>query len=520
MRGTAAVWRALERARAMNLKAAGEPAAVPDGDGISRRHMLAGLAGAAATFALPGRPAIAQSAMRVAIVGGGLAGLTALDMLRAAGVDVTLHEARAATGGRTRSVRGVFADRYAFDEGAQLVNSDHADLLRLIRRFRLTLVDRRGFGPAHELQIARSGVALSEARLAAALRPIAARITADSDRMDGGGAAAIRALDALSVAAYLDRHGLRAGDARDALEAGIRTEYGVEPHEASALTLLWNLPTVDGRRLSRISLSDERYLVSGGTGQIAAALSEASRNHIRRNRRLTAVELGENAARLVFADGERVTADRVILTLPPTLLREIRIEGPLPAEWRALIAEAQLGRNEKLIVGYDDIGPWRRRIGFGGAIWAARDFSAIWDAVSLAPAGGSGALCYFLGGAQTDEAAGVENAELARRFHTRTSRVLPGLGAPNGRVRRTRWCEDPLTGGSYSTFAPGQVSRFGHLFAVEEGGRTNVPRAGPLLFAGEWLSDAFPGYMNGAVQTGRITALSVLAERRAAEARI
>ena len=35
--------------------------------------------------------------------------------------------------------------------------------------------------------------------------------------------------------------------------------------------------------------------------------------------------------------------------------------------------------------------------------------------------------------------------------------------------------------------------------------------AGPLLFAGEWLSDAWPGYMNGAVQTGRIAAEAALA---------
>lgn len=518
MRAIGGVWPALERARAMNLAAAGEPPAIPAGDGLSRRHMLAGLAGGAATLALPRWPALAQAPMRVAIVGGGLAGLSALDTLGAHGVDATLFEARAATGGRTRSVRGVFADNYAFDEGAQLVNSDHADLLRLIRRFGLRVVDRRGFGPAHELQIGRNGAALSEARLASALRPIAARMTADSDRLDSGGEAVSREIDALSVTAYLDRNGLRAGDARDALEAGIRTEYGCEPAEASALTLLWNLPTVDGRRLTRISLSDERYLVSGGTGQIAAGLAAAHRDRIRLNRRLAIIHINNDAMRLVFSDGETLAADRVILTLPPNLLRELRIEGPLPANWRSLIAEARLGRNEKVILGYDDIGPWRRSVGFGGAVWAGQPFAAIWDAVSLSPAEGSGALCYYLGGAQVDAAARLETAEIARHFHAAARRVLPGLGRPNGRIRRTRWCDDPLTRGSYSTFAPGQVSRFGHLFALEEEGRTNVPRAGPLLFAGEWLSDAFPGYMNGAVQTGRMAAESILAEQRAVAA--
>lgn len=512
MRGTSGVWRALSRARAMNLAAGGEPAPVIGGDGISRRRVLAGLAGGLGAGVLLRLPALAQGPLRVAIVGGGLAGLTALDLLRARGIDATLYEARAAVGGRTRSVRGVFADPYAFDEGAQLVNSDHVDLLRLVRRFGLRLVDRRGFGPFHELQIGRNGEAVSEARLAMQLRGIAARITADSDRLDAGGEAATREIDALSVTAYLDRHGLPAGDARTALEAGIRTEYGAEPEEASALELLWNLPTVDGRRVTRISTSDERYLVSGGTGQIAAALAAQHRDRIHLDRRLVAVDFGAGPARASFADGEAITADRVILALPATMLRDLRIEGPLPAEWRALIAEARLGRNEKLIVGYDDIDPWRRRIGFGGAVWAGRDFSAIWDAVSLSPEPGGGALCYFLGGAQVDAAARVETAELARRFTAAAAGLLPGLGA-NGRVRRTRWCDDPLTKGAYSSFAPGQVSRFGHLFAVEEDGASaRVPRAGPLLFAGEWLSDAFPGYMNGAVQTGRLAAESVLAE--------
>lgn len=515
MRGAKLVWRALERARAMNLAAAGEPQARAAGDGLSRRHMLAGLAGGAAALSFPAWPARAQRRMRIGILGAGLAGLTALDMLRAAGMDATLYEARAAVGGRTRSVTGVFAGDYAFDEGAQLVNTDHADLLGLIRRFGLTLVDRRGYGAAHELQIGRDGTAVGEAALVAALRPIAARMTADSDRLDSGGDAAIRAIDRLSVADYLSRHGLVSGDARDALEAGVRTEYGCEPHEASALCLLWNLPTVNGERLTRISLSDERYLVSGGTGQIAQRLAAGHRDRIQLNKKASVVAVDNEAVQVAFTDGDAQAFDRLILTLPPTMLRELHFQNPLPADWRTLVAEARLGRNEKLILGYDDMAAWRRHAGFGGAVWAGRHFSAIWDAVSLAPAEGPGALCYFLGGAQVDAVAGVENAELAQRFHAVAARALPGLGAPTGGIRRTRWCDDPLTKGSYSTFAPGQVSRFGHLFALEEDGRTTVPRAGSLLFAGEWLSDAFPGYMNGAVQTGRIAAQSVLAEVRA-----
>ena len=51
----------------------------------------------------------------------------------------------------------------------------------------------------------------------------------------------------------------------------------------------------------------------------------------------------------------------------------------------------------------------------------------------------------------------------------------------------------------------------GPLFWLEDNGKaTQVPAAGPLVFAGEHLSDAWPGYMNGGAQTGRLAAQAVL----------
>jgi len=213
--------------------------------------------------------------------------------------------------------------------------------------------------------------------------------------------------------------------------------------------------------------------------------------------------------RLTFAEGEQVAADRVILTLPPTMLRELRIDGPLPPLWRELIASVTLGRNEKLIVGYDEP-TWRRTIGFGGAVWATRGFSAIWDAASMHPREGPNALCYFLGGNQVTAAAPAESAALAQQFSDAARRVLPGLPRPNGRIRRTRWCDDPLTRGAYVNYGPGQLTRFGSLLTIEEDGDVQASQAAPLYFAGEWLSDAWPGYMNGALQTGRVAAEAAL----------
>jgi monoamine oxidase len=74
---------------------------------------------------------------------------------------------------------------------------------------------------------------------------------------------------------------------------------------------------------------------------------------------------------------------------------------------------------------------------------------------------------------------------------------------------------DPLTRGAYANFRPGQFTRFGGLLTIEEEGAVRASQAGPLLFAGEWLSHAWQGYMNGAVQTGRIAAEAALAPAHA-----
>ena len=173
-----------------------------------------------------------------------------------------------------------------------------------------------------------------------------------------------REIDQFSVKTYLDRHGLAPGDARDALEAGIRTEFGAEPEEASALELLFNLPTVDGRRLHRLTKSDERYLISGGTDQVAKALTAEHSRDIRLNKRLAAVDIRGSSVRLTFADGERVTADRVILAVPRPAARDPDRRRTATL-WRASSPRSSSGRTEshrRL-----DNSAWRRTIGFGGA---------------------------------------------------------------------------------------------------------------------------------------------------------
>jgi monoamine oxidase len=467
-------------------------------------------AGAAAPMLGRAAPALARAEMRVAIIGGGLAGLTALRSLKDAGIAAKLYEARGRLGGRIFTVGPKSGAPVAADDGGQFINGDHDDMLALARRYGLRLIDR-GEMDGRTLVIDR-GSLVPEAELVEDLRPIAARIAADAEALDADYEAAAPVLDALSVAQYLDRHrdALPKPYVRALLEATVRTEYGQEPADASALELIFNLPVVDGAHAELIGASDERYVLAGGSGTLTNALAGDLMPEIVTGHALVAVEKAGTKVRLHFANGEIDEADRVILTVPASLMRTIDFRGLLPEPWRALAGEIGLGRNEKLNAGYT--GPVWKTMGAVGDCWPLPGgFSEVWDA-GAGQGVEEGLLTWFMGGAQCAASEAIDAASLRAMFEGEAALALPGLAAASsGWQRRTNWAADPYARGAYSCFRPGQLTRFASLFWIEEEGlATQQAAAGPLIFAGEHLSDAFPGYMNGAAQTGRLAAQAVM----------
>lgn len=513
MRGSETLWRALELARRNDLAARGEPAPRPGHGGIGRRALLQGMAASGLAAGLPA-PAMALPASgRVAIVGGGIAGLSALHHLSKAGVDARLYEARNRLGGRMYTQRT--GDGQYFEAGGQLVNSDHDDIHALAKEFAVPLVDRKA-GPHHSVVLADGAVA-AQAELARLLAPLAARIARDSEAVDASPAAAA-AIDRLSVAQYLDRHAALIRDARvrALIESSIRTEYGSEADKASALQLIFNLPTVKGEHVEVLAGSDERYVIAGGSGRLANAIADAHRARIETGRRLRAIRETGSGIRLEFLDGTHALADTVIVAVPAPILRQIDFALPLPARWRAFVAEADLGRNEKVQVTATAT-PWADVLGTGGELWdTASPYSLGWDGTLKGVEGGRPVWNWFLGGDQVAAARDAPEA-LAAAFAQRTEAAVPGIAqaVAGGIVRRTNWCNDALTLGAYTNSAPGQLTRFGGLFWIEsdDAAERQSAVAGRLIFAGEHVSDAWVGFMNGGAQTGRLAARAVIAAR-------
>jgi monoamine oxidase len=513
--------RLLQQARRENLQAAGKPAPLTKAQvQWSRRRFVknAALAGSAALTAPvlshPERVWSREGSRypRIAIVGAGIAGLNAAYQLKKAGLAATVYEARERIGGRILTAGATSDSSLVADLGGHFINTDHEDILNLANEFNLKLFNRLEDAERFavpEVSYYFDGRIRPEAEVAAKLRPLADQIANDAALLDEDFDRFAPILDTVSVTTYLNKYASKIPDPfiRILVENTIRTEYGVEPQDSSALQLIFNLPTVDGNAVDILGNSDEAFVVEGGSRRITDNLASQLTGQIQTNRRLVRIQPQERGYRLIFEPRQFVDADYVILAIPFTTLRLVDVRVNLPLTLREFIRTVNLGSNEKVFAEFRQR-VWRRENGFITDIWTDLGFSSAWDETQRQPDRRDGVLTFFFGGNQTKALAQGTN-EVGRQLIQRFDQAIPGARtAATGRFSQTQWTQDPFTRGSYTSFKPGQLTKFGEFLYIEADNpddRQDV-HVDNLIFAGEHLSDEFYGYMNGAAQTGRLAA--------------
>lgn len=493
---------------------------MPVRSGCNRREFLLRAAGAAATVGagswLAGcaSPRTGSNAPRIAIVGGGMAGLNAAYKLRKRGWRATVYEADRRTGGRMRSARDVLNPGLTTELGGEFVDSGHEEMFALAREFHLDWLDMKKSGEEKFIREAFffEGRHHSERQALEAFAPLAKRIEADLQAVgkevtfehEGGG----RKFDHTTLADYLDGLGA-SGWLRKLLDVAFVTEFGRESGEQSALNMLFMISTelsTDGIQL--LGASDERWKVVGGNQRIVDELAARLADQIEREHRLVALKSRDRGFALTFDRGGRsaeVETDFVLLTLPFTMLREVDLRVDLPAWKRRAIAELGYGRNAKLMLGF------RRRLwreqGYSGNIFSDEAFQLAWDNSRLQRGEAGGVTCYS-GGNACDALRAGQPADHAGPMLAALEKPFPGITAQfNERVARFHWPTHPFTKASYACYLPGQWTSIAGA---------EIRPVGQLYFAGEHCSLDYQGFMNGAAQTGKEAAENLIQALRRA----
>ncbi len=438
------------------------------------------------------------------IVGAGLAGLAAATALHRAAQRIAVVEARPRVGGRTYSIA---IDGGRIDLGGQWIGPTQHRVVALARELGLTTFPTHHHGrkllevggrtstytgtiPSlplrglFDLELARRRLDWQRARIDPA-SPHLAR--------------AAQRLDALSVEAW-KRRLMHSSAARGVFDAAFRVVFGAEPAEVSALWFLAYCQAGGGfEQLVEVAgAAQEQRLVGGAQGLsdgLAARLGDALRlaAPVRR------VEWG-GAGATVHTDGELLTARRVVLAVPPALLRAIRFDPALPPARDQLLQRWPMGATIKCLVRYAR--PFWRAAGWSGEVVSDGDpISVTYD--NCSHDGRISALVCFVVGAAARRWSGRDAASRQAAVVAALTRWFGAEAATPVGYHELDWSAEPWSGGCpVSSPATGVLS---------SAATTLRQPVGCLHFAGTETATEWIGYMEGAVQSGQRAAAEVLA---------
>lgn len=413
----------------------------------------------------------------VAIIGGGVAGLTAARDLSERGIGVTILEARDRLGGRTwtRRISGTDVDA---EMGANWFSRELQPALAAeIARYGLGVDAPRGvtrticivggerfegvktsevFGPI--LAPVRDAVEAAVARVRTAFEtgaPI-------PDGSDGDAESWIANLEVPLATS-------------DLLRAWFATMGGGRPDAQSALMLTGEMALTPYPLEATFEVVAETF--TDGTRSLVAVLAGEVRGEIRTDSPVARVSQSGSAVRVDMREGDAVEAEACVVALPLNCLEDVVFEPPLAEVKRAASEQHHAGISTKILAVTEGFG-----LGTFGLAWD-RPLQA---AAGLKPVGTDGTLvAAFNGMGDYGDPTDPERLQSALRAFAPETTVAV--------AESHDWNADPYSKGAWLAWPPGWASDVAPRLADPEG---------RLAFAGSDIALEGGGYIEGAIASG------------------
>ncbi|MET4390291.1 monoamine oxidase [Bradyrhizobium sp. F1.4.3] len=466
--------------------------------------------------------ALAQRRPKVAIIGGGFAGLMAASEL-VGHCDVTLFEARDRFGGRVWSKRKASG---IVEAGGELIGYNHPIWLSLAKRFELGLSvitsDTNFDALDLVMPLFLDGHRPSDSemeRIYHEMDDAFRRISQQAAKVDPRKpwhAEGAKELDARTVADWI--HGLDCSKlTRLAIDEQLSNDQGLPTHEQSFLA---NLAVISGGRMKdqvdAFFTQTETLRCSQGNQELAIRLAEEVNGREGSSALLStpvsAIRIEDEGVTLDFAavgdapPRPSFAADYVVLAIPPSLwpasrFAKIAITPELPQDYYITMGTA---------VKY--LSPMKKRFWIGEGLAPtsmSTRFGVTWEGTDnqIAPADRPVELSVFAGADVAKEALAHykpgDQKDVDAFYAKRIGELYNGYAEHlDSEPEFMAWPRDEWTAAGYSCPAPGEVCRAGPLLYKGFGDR--------LFFAGEHTCFAYFGYMEGALESGRAAAGAIV----------
>ena len=445
----------------------------------------------------------------VLVLGAGISGLAAALALEAAGLTVRVLEARERTGGRIHSMRQLGSNAEA---GATYIGAGYARFMALAERFAIPLIDVTPileFFREQELVLDGEIIRQSEwpdhpanpfPKADRELMPwnyhrvLTMRETPLADPGDWTDPKHLR-LD-ISMRDWMLGLGLDEDVVR--IGYGINTTFGRDASDVSALLMLLRASFSKAQR--RLAPGGSLgFTVERGVERVPDAMAAALASPVETDAEVTAIGIERDRAIVTLADGRRLSAERVVCSLPFSALRRIAIDPPFVGAQAEAVRELPHQAITQVYLApkrafWDDDGhaPSLFTDTLAGMVTAVRSGDD--------PTRVSHLSCWVIG-PHAERLAGRPEAEVGRAVIGAIEAVRPAAMGQLETIGLQAWGDDPYAGGAWAYFRPGQIRRFAARMAAPHG---------RIHLCGEHLAQSARG-LEGALEAAESAVAEVMA---------
>jgi len=483
---------------------------------VGRRGFLAGagagaLAGAvpAAADAAKRRPAAKKKSKRVdvCVIGAGLAGLTAARELRKRGLKVHVVEADKRVGGRVWTVPTKSGTTANF--GATFVGPGQDKIVALARELGVASHPTYNEGQNvlyfdGERQTYTGTIPPVDATTLAEAALLIEQINGMAQQLDPAAPwkhPRAREWDGQTFETWKLANARTAG-ARKLLDLAIEALFSVESPEISLLYVLFYVKSAGSLNLlvDTAGGAQERQF-TGGTQQICEKMAAALGRGVVTLRSPARSVRTKGSRTTVVSDRIDVSARRVVVAVPPTMVNRIAFEPGLAAMKDQLYQRMPFGSIGKSIVVYDE--PWWRKKGLSGqALSDTGPMKATFDLTP--PSGTPGVLMGFVDARDAREFSTWSTAERRARCVEQFVTYFGEEARNPKEFLDVLFDEEVWHRGCPVCFtAPGVLIAYGEAIHARDGAR---------YFASTETATVWAGYMDGAVQAGQEVAATIAKE--------
>ena len=472
---------------------------------MNRRNFLKNSTAATTGLLLPiGLTASGQkTTKKVIVLGAGLAGLTAAWELVQAGHEVIVVEARNRTGGRVLTLREGFTSGLTAEAGGMSFNDNYFNLFRYVKLFNIPyeslsapVIRNPGGSTVYHLRGKRIVPVNGEIDWPYDLKP-EERAGSITDRyvqplLNGVKDTAIsdslynwaRSIDNKTLSQLVAERGASAG-AQEIIR--VTTWYSDREERASAA---WNLLPV-----LQAAGSKNVYSFPGGVDNLSTAFTVRLGDRIRFGAEVVSIKNNSNSVEVtvnIAGKQESINADRIVCTIPFSVLKNINISPSLSDRKKEIIAGLYYAPTTRVFLEVKQRF-WETN-GESGSAMTDLTIGQV-QKHPMIKTGKEGSRAILEGHARGQDAIQLDKMSNDNRLKfalEQMNKVHPTISGYYEGGTSKSWQLDPYSRGAYSLFLPGQITSWLPEIIRPEGG---------IHFAGEHTS-IYSASMEGAIESG------------------